>query len=174
MTRYADKTNVSADKSLMEIRATLTRYKATGFAFGEADGKIAVSFEMKKRRVRFTVPLPAADAEDIVYKKVNQSRVRHQRTPQQQNDQYQQAVNQRGRALLLVIKAKLESVHGADRVTGWPHDGRVGYAANRGVVQRREYAAAADGIKAKTPIRASHRHRGRSLTRAALFSNRSI
>lgn len=107
MAKYAEGTTVAPMKSLEEIRATLDRYGATGFAFAERGGKVGVQFDMKNRSARFTVPLPAMDEFRTV--KVGKYQTR-QRAPEQQKAAYDQAVRQRWRALLLVIKAKLESV----------------------------------------------------------------
>lgn len=75
----------------MEIQATLKRYKADKFAFFSEAKRIAVAFESNKRQVRFSVPLP------------NREKYYSQKP-------FEQAVRERYRALLLVIKAKLESV----------------------------------------------------------------
>ena len=97
MTRYAEQTKVPAQRSRAEIEATLERYGATGFLYGNAGGRALVLFEMCERRIKFVLPLPL----DADYRTDNQ---------------YQQAIRQRWRALLLVIKAKLEAVE-SDIVT---------------------------------------------------------
>lgn len=91
---YAKNTKVAIDKSRTEIEQTLTRYGATSFAyFNQASGAIVV-FEMSDRRVRFDLPLDApTDGE--------RESVRKRR---------EQANRSRWRALLLCIKAKLESI----------------------------------------------------------------
>jgi hypothetical protein len=84
---YAATTTVSVDKSRTEIEHTLKRYGADRFAyFTEADRAIVV-FEANQRRIRFDLPiLKAID---------------------RKGEQLQRS---RWRALLLCIKAKLESV----------------------------------------------------------------
>ena len=82
MTRYAERTKVPAAKSRADIEKTLRRYGADGFMYGDADGQAVVMFRMEGWHVKFLLPLPEKDQE----------------------------VRQRWRAMLLVIKAKLESV----------------------------------------------------------------
>lgn len=84
---YAEKTRVPIEKTKGEIERTLMRYGADRFAyFTEADRAIIV-FEAHARRLRFDLPLPVGNSD-----KDNQIR------------------RSRWRALLLCIKAKLESV----------------------------------------------------------------
>lgn len=84
---FADKTKVSVDQSRTEIERTLHRYGATRFAYFTEAGKAIVVFEAKDRRLRFDLPVPAGDS-----------------------DKEKQSARQKWRALLLCIKAKLESV----------------------------------------------------------------
>lgn len=101
---YANKTDVSPDKTMNEIRTTLRRWGADKFAFVDETKSVTVLFEYRQRRVRFCVPLPdKSDAAFIITKGAYKNRGFSQNA-------YDQAVRARWRALLLVIKAKLESV----------------------------------------------------------------
>lgn len=102
MAQFAKDTVVSPEKTLIEIQTTLKRYKAAKFAFGEDGKSLSIAFEMSGRRVRFAVPLPTYEDGR---RQVNQF-------AKGEFDQktFDQAVRQRYRALLLCIKAKLESV----------------------------------------------------------------
>ena len=82
MTRYAETTKVSVAQSRTEIERTLKRYGADGFMYGEADDRAVVAFRMRGRHIKFMVDIPDK--------------------PQKER--------QRWRAMLLVIKSKLESV----------------------------------------------------------------
>lgn len=82
--KYAATTKVTAEQSVMEIQRTVKKYGATGFGFMEMGGQIGIIFEMKERRIRFLLPLPMPPTE--------------------------QETRQRWRALLLIIKAKLEAI----------------------------------------------------------------
>lgn len=90
MSPYAERTRVPVGQSRNEIEAALKRYGADGFAFGWEDGRSVVQFRADGRYVRFTVAMP--DARSLT------------------RAQYEQEERQRWRALLLVVKGKLESV----------------------------------------------------------------
>lgn len=108
MSRYASKTEVSPAKSRAEIEDTVTRYGATSFASGWHSDRAVIQFEMKGRRARFTLPMP--DPKAKAFTEYTQRGKRWARTESAAAELYQQAVRQRWRALLLVVKAKLEAV----------------------------------------------------------------
>lgn len=84
---YAATTDVTIAKTKTEIEALITKRKATGFGiYTEGDTAIVI-FRMHDRQIRFTLPVPELGAKGS-----------------------DQARRSRWRALLLVIKAKLESV----------------------------------------------------------------
>jgi hypothetical protein len=86
--RYAAKTDVPVSRSRDEIERTLGRYGATAFSYGWDGHRAVVMFQAAGRRVRFDVVVP------------------EQSTAAKEA----QVERQRWRALLLVIKAKLEAV----------------------------------------------------------------
>jgi len=104
MTRYAAKTTVASDRSISEIEATLRRYGAYKFMYGRDNDKVLVAFEMHERRLRFMLPIPS----ESEFTQTPTGRTR--RSKSIVVGQYEQAVRSRYRALLLTIKAKLESV----------------------------------------------------------------
>jgi hypothetical protein len=104
MTHYAAKTVVSSDRSMAEIEKTLMRYGASKFMYGRDVARIMVGFEMHDRRLRFVLPMP----DDSEFKHTPTGRVR--RNSEAVHEQHEQAIRSRYRALLLSIKAKLESV----------------------------------------------------------------
>lgn len=106
MSRYADSTTVTSDKSRAEIERTLSRYGATGFMYGWQPATAVVAFEMRGRRVKFTLPLPDKSSREFTHA----PRRHTERKPAQIEAAYEQSVRQRWRALALVIKAKLEAV----------------------------------------------------------------
>jgi hypothetical protein len=105
MTRYADKTEVSSERSQAEIRGIINRYGAMRFATLDEPGRAVIMFEVLDRRIRFSLPLPdIADAEfDVDGRK-------HRRNREERYRVWEQACRQRWRALALCIKAKLEAV----------------------------------------------------------------
>lgn len=106
MGTYAKDTNVSPEQTLMDIRKVLTRYKASGFGIVEDTTRVGVTFDMEGRRVRFVVPLPSREDKAYRYTSSGRHGVRGSFSEQK----YEQGIKQRWRALLLTIKAKLESV----------------------------------------------------------------
>lgn len=103
---YAERTDVTSDRSRAEIERTLRRYGATAFAYGWDHQAATLMFEISARRIMFRLPMPDR----------NERRFTHTPTRGQRRDEtarereYEQAVRQKWRALALVIKAKLEAV----------------------------------------------------------------
>lgn len=85
MTRYAKRTKVPALQSRGEIERVLERYGADQFGYATQPGMVKVGFRIHERMVRFAVAVPDPEKSPQPYR-------------------------QRWRALLLAIKAKLESV----------------------------------------------------------------
>lgn len=84
---YAADTKVEIDKTRLEIERMIHKYGATGFAYFTRENGATIMFEARDRRIRFDMSLPPLGKGG--------------------SDQPRRA---RWRALLLVIKAKLESV----------------------------------------------------------------
>lgn len=84
---YARYTKVGTDQTRIEIERTLTRYGAKSFAYFTEEGRAIVVFEAHDRRIRFDLMLPDGKTVNVDQKK-----------------------RSAWRALLLCIKAKLESV----------------------------------------------------------------
>lgn len=79
---YAEKTKVPVSRSRDELERTLSRYGADAFGYGWDQGKAVVSFRVAGRYVRIAMDVPMSAQEE----------------------------RQRWRALVLVVKAKLEAV----------------------------------------------------------------
>lgn len=104
MSRFAEDTTVSADRSRAEIERTLQRYGADAFAYGWEDGRAVLQFRAHGRYVKFELPVP--DREDFAFTPARRQR----RSAAQIDAAFEQAVRQKWRALNLVVKAKLEAV----------------------------------------------------------------
>jgi hypothetical protein len=87
---YANTTIVSPEKSRAEIEATLKRFGASAFGFGEDGRLVTILFRLKERHYRVNLTLPDVSR----YTKAAGA----------------QAVRSYWRALALVIKAKLTAV----------------------------------------------------------------
>ncbi len=105
--RYAQATEVPVERTRAEIEAVLAKYGADAFG-SMMDGRHArIAFRMAGRHYRFalTLPDPAEDQFNIYH----QGRSTFRRTASATADLYAQACRSLWRALLLVIKAKLEA-----------------------------------------------------------------
>lgn len=108
MAKYANKTEVSQEKSRMEIEQTLRRYGADAFSYGWQESSAMIAFRACDRHVRFTISMPVKGDEEFTHYKRGSSV--HERTAEAAEREWEQACRQRWRALALVVKAKLEAV----------------------------------------------------------------
>lgn len=101
MGSYAKNTNVSPEKSQEEIRKTLRKYGADKFGTMEEKDRAHVMFEYNNMSIQITAQFP--DRSEFTKTETGRSR-----TESAVDTEYEQAIKQRWRALLLGIKAKLE------------------------------------------------------------------
>lgn len=106
---YAANTVVTVDKSRAEIEATLVRYGASMFFSGWDDERAFVAFKLNDRHIKLTLPLPRRDERRFTHYKDRHGFVR-MNSADKALALYEQAKRSLFRALLLAIKAKLESV----------------------------------------------------------------
>lgn len=105
MSRYAEGTSVSPEKSQMEISAILRRYGADAFQFGWKGTRAAIGFEAHGRQIRMLLEMPDPNADVFRYTATKQ-----RRTAESQANAYEAEVRRRWRAMVLAVKAKLEAV----------------------------------------------------------------
>jgi len=91
---YAATTDVPVVRTRAEIERVLIKHGAEGFAYGWTKDFDKIEFSWNGRHIRFLLPRPKRDTGD---------------TPRQIRN-LEQHDRQRWRALLLVVKAKLEAV----------------------------------------------------------------
>jgi len=103
MSRFARDTRVSVDRSKAEIERVLMRYGAERFAYFTDTTAAAIAFKMRERAIRIRLPLPAEGAFAV-------SEKGRDRAPAARRAEWERAVRQRWRALLLVVRAKLEAI----------------------------------------------------------------
>lgn len=101
---YAETTTVAFERSISEIITLIKRAGASQIGQMDDEAFYAIQFTIADRMIRFRLPLPTLDEMPKVNGR-NQTL-----TVAQRRDRLDQAKRSRGRALLLVIKAKLESV----------------------------------------------------------------
>ena len=93
MRPYADKTEVTVEKSKVQIERLLTEFKASSVMMASNADKSMIVFAMADRHVKFVLPLP---------QKVEFARHRNPIAA------LEQATRTRWRALYLALRAKLE------------------------------------------------------------------
>lgn len=101
---YAAKTEVSVDRSISEIVTMLRKAGADQVGQLTSDAMFSIQFTLANRMIRFRVRLPTIDEMPI-----RDGRGSGLTMPQRRA-KADQAARQRARALMLVVKAKLESV----------------------------------------------------------------
>lgn len=107
--KYATQTSVPVTKTRQEIEDLVHKYGATQYMSAYNATRSFVGFTMKDRQVRFLVPLP--DPADSVFTRYrDRYGYERPRTAEAAKKEWEQACRSRWRALLLVIKAKLEAV----------------------------------------------------------------
>lgn len=104
---FAEKTSVPVWKTKVEIEALLNKQGAEQFLIAGESSRGVIQFRAKGRLVKFEVVLPDATAKEFIYMPGSSYR---KRTIVAARNAYEQACRQKWRALLLVIKAKLEAV----------------------------------------------------------------
>ena len=101
---YAERTEVSVDRSITEITQLIRRAGAERIAQAQLPEQLVIQCFLADRMLRFTVRLP------LLSDMPARSDSGRSLTDAQLAAKRDQAHRQRARALLLVIKAKLESV----------------------------------------------------------------
>lgn len=104
MGKFAQHTLVTEGASRAEIEATLKRYGASRFGYMTDDERATVAFELKDRRIRMSIAIP--QRKDFYRTESGL----HRANSAAITTAHEKAIRQIWRALLLVIKAKLESV----------------------------------------------------------------
>lgn len=105
MSKFAAKTSVAVSKSRAEVENILERYGADQFLIGWEEGQAVIGFRYDGRHVRLNVTMPTIHSEDI--KKTPTGLRRSKNEVVKACDQ---AKRQRWRAIVLVVKAKLEAI----------------------------------------------------------------
>lgn len=101
---YAERTEISIKKSIADAVTLVKRAGAVRILQYEEPGRFVLQFALGGRLIRFAVALPSIDDMPKLDGR------RRLLTQADRKEKQMQAHRQRARALLLVIKAKLESV----------------------------------------------------------------
>jgi len=108
--KYASQTAVSIDRSRVDIERCLERYGARGFYYGSEADRAMIGFRVlgehgRMVAVRMHLGLPDPDADEFTKTPTGKDR-----TGQAARQAWEQSCRSRWRALLLIVKAKLEAV----------------------------------------------------------------
>ena len=74
MSRYAENTSVSSERSRAEIEQTVSRYGASGFMYGWDDGTAVMAFQMNGRRIRFDLTMPDRNSREFTQTETGRDR----------------------------------------------------------------------------------------------------
>lgn len=102
--RYAEGTTVDPAKTRAEIEMFVTKHGATSYVSGWEGNLLRVMFEMKGRRLRFSIELPDPSDRRFTHGQG------HQFGSAQAQARFEQYVRERWRLLLFLIKGKLEAI----------------------------------------------------------------
>lgn len=102
--RYAAKTEVSSDRTRLEIEHTLRRYGAEAYVYGWEENQATIQFKMSGKYIRMMLTLP--DKAKFLLTPAK----KYKRSEEDVVRAWEQASRQKWRALALVVKAKLEAV----------------------------------------------------------------
>jgi len=106
---YAEDTSVPVERSKAELDKMLAKAGATDRMIGSLDSRAEafVAFTLADRQIRMLVPLPKTDEKRFMFAPNSTWR---RRTKDQQQKAYEQATRARWRAVVLLLKAKLEAI----------------------------------------------------------------
>lgn len=109
--RYARSTKVEVERTQGQIKKLLDSYGATASGLVENAQVAQIVFEIADRRVRMAIPKPTLDDEAI--RMVNTGiRGKQERTPTQAMQALNGELRRLWRAVLMIVRAKLEAVAG--------------------------------------------------------------
>ena len=100
---YAAQTKVPISRSKTDIEELLGKHGAVGFAYATESDRALIAFNMAGRRVQIMLVMPSVGDFARTPRNVRRSAAAQQSA-------WEQACRQRWRALLLIIRAKLEAV----------------------------------------------------------------
>lgn len=102
---YAKETSVPVDRSKAEVEKILTRYGAEQFMYGTDNNRAVIYFRMEGRHVKFVMDLPSDQDRTSTHTPTGQHR-----SPNALKTALDKEIRRRWRAMVLIIKAKLEAI----------------------------------------------------------------
>ena len=105
MGHYARNTDVSMERSRVEIEKTIRKYGATGFFYAFEDTTAMLGFKIGGETIKLYIQLPDPDDEEF-----HTTETGRKRKANQAYQAWEQACRTAWRVQLLLIKAKLEAI----------------------------------------------------------------
>lgn len=102
---YASGTSVAAERSRAELEKLLVKYQANAFAYAWHGATVMIGFQRQGRNIRIYLPMPNVTDRDLTHTPTGQ-----RRTDANQHKAYEAEIRRRWRALLLIVRAKLEAI----------------------------------------------------------------
>lgn len=102
---YAQGTSVPTFRSRNELEVLLKRHGAEGFGYAWKDKDVAIQFQFKGRLILYRLPMPDRADEEFTHTKTGL-----RRSLDSAHRAWEQAERRIWRALLLVVRAKLEAI----------------------------------------------------------------
>ena len=106
MPKYASQTTVSENQTISDIESILEEFGANDIAYGMTKQKAKIAFSLEDRHIVFELAFPDKDDEEFLYTPTKKQR----RSEVEVEKFYRQERKRLLRALLLCIRAKLESI----------------------------------------------------------------
>ena len=106
--RYAEKTTVASAQTQMQIQALVQRYGGEEFTVSLKEGHALLGFRLGGRAIRLTLPLPKPGEPE--FRRYYRGMYTYERTDSAAQKLWEQACRANWRALLLVVRAKLEAI----------------------------------------------------------------
>lgn len=104
MSRYANNTSVTVDRSMIQVRQVIIKGGGDGVAIAETVEGAAVRFIFDKKAYKFVIKYPLRSQEDIAYSGNGRSRTKSQVDSAIENEK-----KRLWRAMWLYIKAAIEA-----------------------------------------------------------------
>lgn len=104
MMTYAHRTSVRPESTRVDIERTLVRYGADAFSYATDNKRSMVQFRMNGRIIKYQLTMPPIESFAETPSR------RWTRDKETQHQMWEAACRQQWRALLLIIRAKLEAI----------------------------------------------------------------
>src|SRR4051812_24660650 len=107
MSKFAEDTKVSVEKTRAELETTLRRFGADAFGYMTDGSRAAIHFRLNGKSVKFILPLPDRNSKAFTEYTRGTHSTRYARTPEAAEAIWETACRSAWRALFLAVKAKL-------------------------------------------------------------------